>query len=62
MSSAMFPDWWKAAVVLFAIGMILMALTVFIAVLSCCTRTCCGKSIFTVAGTVQSLAGMNVIA
>lgn len=57
MTSEEFPDTWKASLVFFSIGLILMTVTVFSSILSCCIQSVFKKSIFTLSGTVQAAAG-----
>lgn len=55
--SEVFPDAWKAAVVFIALGMAVMCATVFSSLLSCCFQSLCRKSVFTVSGAAQAVAG-----
>ena len=55
--SEVFPTWWKASLVFFCIGLCIMALTVLTSVLSCCIQSVFRKSIFTVSGAAQTIAG-----
>jgi hypothetical protein len=55
--SEVFPGWWKAALVLLCIGLSIMAATVLTSVLSCCVQSIFRKSIFTVSGAAQTIAG-----
>ena len=52
-----FPDAWKASLVFFGLAGVLLVVTCIAAVLSICVQTVCGKSIFTVSGLLQSIAG-----
>lgn len=52
-----FPTFWKAALLLFSLGLAIMVFTVMAAVLSCCVQSIYKKSIFTVTGSVQAIAG-----
>ncbi|CAN7980810.1 unnamed protein product [Ixodes pacificus] len=58
MPSDEFPSPWKAGLAFFAGGLALMAATVLSSVLGCCVRSVLKKSIFTVSGTVQAIAGL----
>uniref|UniRef100_T1JKX0 Lipoma HMGIC fusion partner-like 2 protein n=1 Tax=Strigamia maritima TaxID=126957 RepID=T1JKX0_STRMM len=58
MPSDEFPNFWKASLVFFAIALILMVFTVITSVLGCCLRSIKRKSIFTISGTVQAVAGL----
>lgn len=55
--SEVFPGWWKAALVLLCTGLSIMAVTVLTSVLSCCVQSIFRKSIFTVSGAAQTIAG-----
>ncbi|XP_023235304.1 LHFPL tetraspan subfamily member 2a protein-like [Centruroides sculpturatus] len=57
MPSDDFPNFWKAALVFFACGLVLMIFTVFTSLLGCCIRSIVRKSIFTISGTIQAIAG-----
>jgi hypothetical protein len=59
-ADAEFPDAWKAALVSWGVGGLLLLLAALGAVLSLCARTACGKSVFALAGLAQSVAGMSV--
>lgn len=61
MPSDEFPNFWKASLVFFACGLSLMAFTVLASVLGCCLQAIAKKSIFTIAGTVQAIAGLLYI-
>ncbi|XP_076339689.1 LHFPL tetraspan subfamily member 2a protein-like [Tachypleus tridentatus] len=61
MPSQEFPNFWKAALIFFAFGIALMAFTVFTSVLGCCIRSIVKKSIFTISGTIQAIAGLLFI-
>ncbi|XP_022254840.1 lipoma HMGIC fusion partner-like 2 protein [Limulus polyphemus] len=61
MPSNEFPNFWKAALVFFAFGIALIVLTVFTSVLGCCIRSIVKKSIFTISGTIQAIAGLLFI-
>lgn len=52
-----FPHAWKAALVLFVLGGLLLSFSMILATLSLFVRSFFGKSIFTIAGLVQSIAG-----
>ncbi|XP_021936403.1 lipoma HMGIC fusion partner-like 2 protein isoform X2 [Zootermopsis nevadensis] len=59
--SEVFPGWWKAALVLLCIGLSIMAATVLTSVLSCCVQSIFRKSIFTMSGAAQTIAGIFYI-
>ncbi|XP_076324418.1 LHFPL tetraspan subfamily member 2 protein-like isoform X1 [Tachypleus tridentatus] len=61
MPSEEFPNFWKASLVFFAFGIALMVFTVFTSVLGCCVRSIIKKSIFTISGTIQAIAGLLFI-
>lgn len=53
-----FPVAWQACLIIMGIGGGLLAVTAIAALLSLCLRTVFGKSIFTVCGLVQGIAGI----
>lgn len=55
--SKTFPTFWKASLLFFSLGFAIMVFTVMAAVLSCCVQSIYKKSIFTVTGAVQAVAG-----
>ena len=57
MTSDEFPDTWKSGLILLTIGAALMTFTNFTAVFSLCIQAIFKKSIFTVSGLIQSIAG-----
>ncbi|XP_022201936.2 LHFPL tetraspan subfamily member 2 protein [Nilaparvata lugens] len=57
-SSHSFPTLWKTSLIMFVLGLAIMVFTVMTAVLSCCVQSVYKKSIFTVTGTVQAVAGI----
>jgi len=59
MPDAEFPDAWKSALILLTGAQVLMTFTDFSALLSICIQSIFGKSIFTVSGLLQSIAGMT---
>ncbi|XP_076439222.1 LHFPL tetraspan subfamily member 2 protein-like [Babylonia areolata] len=61
MPDAEFPDAWKACLVFFGLGGGLLLMTAISALLSLCARTVCGKSVFTLAGLLQSIAGLMCV-
>ena len=61
MHSRDFPDPWKCSLVLFTIGVILLIVTNIAAVFSLCVQAICRKSIFTLSGLLQSIAGKGKI-
>lgn len=56
-----FPNFWKSAMLVFTIGMGLLGVSVLMAVLSLCKQDVCRKSIFTVTGLIQSIAGLFLV-
>ncbi|KAG8198916.1 hypothetical protein JTE90_015126 [Oedothorax gibbosus] len=58
MSSDDFPNFWKAALVLFVFGLGLLAATALASLSCCCVRAVLRKSVFTVSGTLQAIAGI----
>ncbi|KAI0239162.1 LHFPL tetraspan subfamily member 2 protein [Lamellibrachia satsuma] len=61
MPSDEFPDMWKSALIFFGVAIVLLALTNLMAVFSLCVQSVFRKSIFTVAGLIQSIAGLFLI-
>lgn len=57
MPDSEFPNCWKAALFFFSCAAILLCFTFLTAIMSLCARSICKKSIFTVTGLVQSIAG-----
>lgn len=57
MPSDEFPGFWKASLIFFSIGLTLMTFTVGTSIIGCCIRAIVKKSIFTISGTIQSVAG-----
>lgn len=55
--SEIFPSPWKAAVVFICFGLTIMCTTVFSSLLSSCFQSCFRKSIFTMSGSAQAVAG-----
>ena len=53
-----FPHAWKACVILFAVAGALLTFSMLCSVMSLFVRSICGKSIFTVAGFIQSIGGI----
>ena len=58
MPNSEFPDAWKASMIFFAVGGVLLVFTMGASVISICVQSMCGKSIFTVSGLLQSIAGI----
>ncbi|ESO86572.1 hypothetical protein LOTGIDRAFT_179375 [Lottia gigantea] len=56
-----FPHAWKAALIFFSCAILLLLFTTVTSVISMCCRSLCGKSIFTVSGLIQSIAGLLCI-
>lgn len=61
MPNSQFPDAWKASMVFFGVGGILLIFTMGASVMSICVQSMCGKSIFTLSGLIQSVAGKKII-
>ncbi|CAH1789276.1 unnamed protein product [Owenia fusiformis] len=61
MPDSEFPHFWKASLVIFILAIMLLVFTVFTAVISLCVRAMCRKSIFTISGLIQSIAGLLLI-
>nr|CAD7259820.1 unnamed protein product [Timema shepardi] len=59
--SQVFPGWWKAALVFLCLGLSIMVLTVVTSVLSSCIQSVFKKSIFTLSGAAQAVAGICFI-
>lgn len=57
MPSSEFPDLWKSALIFFMVAGILLGFTNITAVFSLCVQALFKKSIFTVSGLIQSIAG-----
>jgi len=57
MPNDVFPDAWKSALILLIAANVLMSFTDFSAIVSICIQSIFGKSIFTVSGLLQSIAG-----
>jgi len=56
-----FSDFWKASLAFFAAAVLLLAITNFTAVFSLCIQAIFKKSIFTVSGLIQSIAGLFLV-
>lgn len=54
-----FPDAWKSGIILLTIAGILLTFTCFTAGVSICIQSLFGKSLFTVSGLIQSIAGLS---
>lgn len=59
--SDVYPTVWKTATVFLAMGLVVMSLTVCAGLLSCCVQSVCKKSIFTLSGAAQCIAGICFI-
>ncbi|XP_030745123.1 LHFPL tetraspan subfamily member 2 protein isoform X2 [Sitophilus oryzae] len=59
--STVYPGVWKAATVFLAMGIVVMSLTVCTSLLSCCFQSLFKKSIFTLSGAAQCIAGICFI-
>ncbi|RZB39590.1 lipoma HMGIC fusion partner-like 2 protein [Asbolus verrucosus] len=55
--SHVFPAVWKAATVFLVTGLSIMSVTVCMSLISCCVQSIFRKSIFTISGAAQALAG-----
>lgn len=53
-----FPHAWKGSVVFFALAGVLLTFAMIMSAMSLFIRSFCGKSIFTLAGLIQSIAGL----
>ena len=53
-----YPHAWRGAVVCFVFGLALMVITDLFALLTVCCRRCCCCSVFTICGSIQSLASL----
>jgi len=60
MPDEVFPNAWKSAVILFTVASVLVIFTDFCALVSIRIQSIFGKSIFTVSGLLQSIAGMFI--
>lgn len=56
-----FPNFWKAGIIFFGIGLSLVSFTALTSLLGCCCRSICRKSIFTVSGLIQAIGGLFLI-
>ncbi|XP_033124236.1 LHFPL tetraspan subfamily member 2a protein-like [Anneissia japonica] len=59
--SGIASGFWKASVVFYGIGFMLLSFVFCVAFISLCKRSICHKSIFTVSGFVQAVAGLFII-
>ncbi|XP_018904992.1 LHFPL tetraspan subfamily member 2 protein isoform X2 [Bemisia tabaci] len=57
-NSGVFPVSWKVSLFFFIVGLGIMCITIAMAVMSCCVQHCFKKSIFTLAGWLQNVAGV----
>lgn len=55
--NTVFPLVWKVSLIMMMNGLGIMAVTVLVALIGCCLQSCCGKSIFDLAGVAQAMAG-----
>lgn len=55
-----FPHAWKAALFFFTLATIALVFSLIMAVVSLCNRSFFGKSIFSISGLIQSVAGENI--
>ena len=56
-----FPTSWQATLVFFSAGLCLLMLTLIFSIAGWCVRSICRKSIFSIGGSVQALAGKIVL-
>jgi len=56
-----FPTAWKMSLIFYIIGICVMSFTIVSSLLGCCVRSICRKSIFTISGTIQAVAGLFYI-
>ncbi|XP_078032594.1 LHFPL tetraspan subfamily member 2a protein-like [Augochlora pura] len=59
--SSVFPGCWKASYFFLLLGLAIMAITVFAALIGCCIQSIGRKSIFNLAGVAQVIAGISYI-
>lgn len=59
--SNIYPTEWKAAMFFLSAGLMLTAVTVALSLMSCCRQSLYGKSIHSVTGSAQALAGILVL-
>ncbi|CAG9764392.1 unnamed protein product [Ceutorhynchus assimilis] len=59
--SKVYPSVWKAATVFLAMGLFVMSITVCTSLVSCCIQSLFRKSIFTLSGAAQCIAGICFI-
>lgn len=57
--NSVYPIQWKIAKVFITIGFIIMTLTVLSTLATCCRQSIFGKSIHTITGSAQAIAGKN---
>lgn len=52
---------WKVAVSTYALALVLLLVAILLAHILCCRKFLCGKSLFAIAGIMQSIAGNQLI-
>lgn len=60
-SGEVFPGAWKATMFFLALGLSIMTVTVFCGIVGCCFQSVFKKSIFTISGAAQAIAGIAYI-
>lgn len=59
--STIYPTEWKAAMFFISLGFFIIALTVVLTLITCCKQSLLGKSIHTITGSAQVIAGICVM-
>ncbi|CAH0552000.1 unnamed protein product [Brassicogethes aeneus] len=59
--SEIYPTVWKAATLFLYFGLFIMSITVVTSIISCCFQSIFRKSIFTLSGVAQGVAGISFI-
>ena len=54
-------DFWKGALSTYALALVLLLVALLLAHVTCCHKFVCGKSLFAIAGLIQSIAGDFII-
>lgn len=50
---------WKVATIMYALALVLLLACLLLAHISCCRKVICGKSVFSIAGIIQGIAGKD---